>query len=367
MQSCRPATPEELNKAKAITEPADYYSMLGFKFKFCSSMPEISSFFRHVYRQFLLSQPCSIDYEFFLLENGKNPLLLVNDQAYPLCWSNYSPSQVHMIVFSTIANQITEHFLFHAAALSRENQGIIIVGSSGSGKTSLALKLAHERYEFLSDEFAPIHCQNLKLYPFPRSLGLRQGTLKLFPHLKNQPLLHNVDVTQDENWLMEANCLSPGDKPCSLKAIYFLDSDQGKGDFQMNMGLYEENSQFATALNAIPGVSFIHQAKKGDYPVYRFRIKRGNRCLINFYKACQPFKELLIYREEIREKEIDFSRERKFVPLDKSTAAIELLKHLLNRTRRNKLRRELQSMAQFLIEMGRIVEGVECWRVEEYD
>lgn len=363
MQSCRPATTEELNKVKAITQDADYYSILGFKLKFWSSDLEINSFFRHIYRQFLLSQPCSTDYEFILFENGHNPLLLINNQAYPLRRTSYSPNQVHMMVFNTIANQVTEYFLIHAAALSRKNQGIIIVGPSGSGKTSLALKLAHEGYDFLSDEFAPVHSQEHKLYPFPRSLGLRRGTLELFPHLKNQPLLHNMDIAQDENWFMDAACLSPRNKPCPLKAIYFLDSAQGKKDFQVNMGLYKENPEFAATMNAIPGVNLMGLEETDNYPVYRFRIRRGTRSWINFFEACQPFKEFLFYREEVREKEIDFSRKRKFVPLDKSVAAFELLKHLRNRTQLNFLRRELSSMSQLLIKMGRIVEGVECWQV----
>jgi hypothetical protein len=365
MFSCRSATIEELANAKASTQQVDYYSILGLKFNFWSNESQISGLFRHMYRQFLLHRPEAVDNKFFLFSrNNQTPTLVINDQVHPLQQSPLLPGKVHMLVFNTLIRQLEDYFLFHGAAAAREDEGIIIAGRSGAGKTSLVLKLVNEGYEFFSDEYAPIHRRNLKLYPFPRSLGLRRGTLELFPHLKTLPLRHNLEVAQGEKWLLDAAFFSPKKKPCSLKAIYFLDSKRRKGDYLVDMGLYREHLGFVAILNTLPGVSLLDEREKDGYPVYRFQLERKARCFVNFYSACQPFKEIVFYLEEAQEEEPDLSRKRSFIPMDKSAAALELLKHLQNRTRRSFLRREIPDMPQLLIEMGRIVEGVECWQVE---
>lgn len=370
MPNCRPATTEELAKIRTLAQQADYYSILGFKLKFWSSEMQISALFRNIYRQFLLPQPVPTDYEFFLLGgDDRNSLLLANDLAYPLYRTHLFPDQVHTLIFNTLAYQLTEHFLFHSAAVSRENQGIIIVGASGSGKTTLALKMVQEGYEFLSDEFTPIHCHGLKLYSFPRSLGLRRGTLKLFPNLKAQPLRHNPGVAQgvaqNEDCFLDAAYLSPRTEPCPLKTIYFLSPEPSinKKYYLIDMALYRENHKLAATLNALSEMTLVEQREEHGLSVYRFQIERAARSLTNFLYTCNLFKESILYYEKVPEEEPDFSQEREFVPLDKSTAALELLKHLHNRSRHSLLRRKFRRLSHLLLEMGRIVDRVECWQI----
>lgn len=367
MLDCRMATSNELAKAEAMSQDADYYSILGYKFRICSNETQFKDLFRYMYRQFLIQQPGVIDNKFsFFALNDRGSLLLIDNKVYPLREPAFLPSQVHARVLNIFMERITDYFLFHAAAAAKEDQGIIIIGPSGSGKTSFVLKLIQEGYEFLSDELSPVHNLNLKLHPFPRSLGLRQGTLELFPYLKKKQLRHNLKMTQWEKWFLDAASLSPRNKPCSVKAIYFLETEQQKNDYLVDVGLFREDSTFVSTLNALPGISLIKQLDLQRYPTYRFHIERTAQTINNFLHTCQKFKELIIYQEIVREEKKIFHK-RKFVPIDKPTAVLELLKHMCNNSKNSHLRRRFPSLSQLLVQMGRIIEGVECWRVKQWD
>ena len=398
LADCRPATAEEITKIRATACAPDYYAMLGLKFSLWSSDSQTSELFKHIYRKFLISTTESVDYDFLFLarNNGQEPVLLANDQLYVLNPSYLSNNGVHSLVLDTLIERITDYFIFHGAAVCRDNQGIIIVGPAGAGKTTLSLELVQEGYEFLSDELSPVCRQSLKLHPFPLSLGLRRGALQLFPNLKAHPLWHNLrrnlNATQAEKWFLDADYIKPRTTPCELRAIYFLnpgspsqycsslinqgcsspinwgttvrekDRENRKEDRLVDMALYQEEPKFAAALCSLPGIELVNLQHLDGYAVYRFRVERKSHGLTRFLRACQPFKESIFYREEASQYEPDFSRKKNLVPLDKPGAALEMLKHLRNRTSRSRLRREFPHLAQLMMEMGRVVEGVECWQ-----
>ena len=76
------------------------------------------------------------------------------------------------------------HFLqIHAAALVADEGALIIVGPSGSGKSSLALSLLLQGWKCLSDEIVFIDPSSCSILSFPRNFHVSRETLKHFPTL----------------------------------------------------------------------------------------------------------------------------------------------------------------------------------------
>lgn len=73
--------------------------------------------------------------------------------------------------------------LFHAAALFRKGKAILLPGKSGTGKTTLALWLTGQGWEYLSDETVCIEQGTLKLEAFCRAFHLKTSVVALVSHL----------------------------------------------------------------------------------------------------------------------------------------------------------------------------------------
>lgn len=72
------------------------------------------------------------------------------------------------LIFTEIVTRVSTHWLLHAAALAGPHGGVLIVGESGAGKTTLALALSRQGYQWLSDEVAAIDRTTGLLESFPR-------------------------------------------------------------------------------------------------------------------------------------------------------------------------------------------------------
>ena len=110
------------------------------------------------------------------------PVIITDGQADPLAPSaRPDPPRMrefaYLVVCRTIAEKVRTHFLVHAAALSYRDQGVMLVGDPGYGKSTLALALVRRGCRFLSDEFAALGRDDGLLHPFPRSLQLHPDTL----------------------------------------------------------------------------------------------------------------------------------------------------------------------------------------------
>jgi HprK-related kinase A len=71
----------------------------------------------------------------------------------------------------------------HAAVLARSGQGIILAGISGAGKSTLAAGLLARRWRYLSDEFALIEPNTLRVHAFPKALCIKSGSFGVVEEL----------------------------------------------------------------------------------------------------------------------------------------------------------------------------------------
>jgi hypothetical protein len=77
----------------------------------------------------------------------------------------------------------TEVLALHAGAVAWGQAGVVLPGTTGSGKTTIVTALVRAGFSYLSDEAALIEPQTGWLQLFPKSLTLRPDSLRLLPEL----------------------------------------------------------------------------------------------------------------------------------------------------------------------------------------
>jgi hypothetical protein len=76
--------------------------------------------------------------------------------------------------------------IVHAAAVAEDNACILIVGSPGSGKSTLVLSCLQRGMQHLADDVLFLYKDDgvVKVYAFPEDIGVRQGASKLLGHFE---------------------------------------------------------------------------------------------------------------------------------------------------------------------------------------
>ena len=113
-------------------------------------------------------------------DQSTHPQLIINGEVMQFEDNRVLQSEyVHSLILSSLYSLVRSHYLFHAAALTFKEKGIILTADSGYGKTTLALALVQRGFRFLSDEIAAVGRKDGLLYPFPRGLHIRDNTFNL--------------------------------------------------------------------------------------------------------------------------------------------------------------------------------------------
>lgn len=150
----------------------------------------------------------------------------------------------------TIEVQKLRHELYfvHAAALAYKGKGLMLVASSGGGKSTTTWALTHHGFLYLSDELAPIELQAHNILPYPRALSLKN------PPPESYPLPQRVLRTA-RTLHVPSDALPAGIQrtPVSLAAAFFLSYSPEAASPQVRpMGQAEAAARlFASALNAL--------------------------------------------------------------------------------------------------------------------
>lgn len=106
-------------------------------------------------------------------------------------------------------------FFLHASCVSRNSQGILIVGHSRAGKSTLSLSAVRAGFKFLSDEQPLLSLRDgqIRVHSFPRRIRLHRTDARFFPELepllKSSPLERLIFPIQK----FRAGCVTPSCKP----------------------------------------------------------------------------------------------------------------------------------------------------------
>lgn len=121
--------------------------------------------------------------------------------------------------------------VLHAASLATGTEGILIVGDSRSGKSTLALACLSSGMRYMAEENSIIDMERGLLYPFPMPFRMRRHALWLSPAFANLPGSAITDLTGDFRWLIDPAAISQdciNDQPVRLTHLLGLDGFAGQ-------------------------------------------------------------------------------------------------------------------------------------------
>ena len=119
----------------------------------------------------------------------------------------------------------SDYLQLHAASLARDGQGVVLAGTSGVGKSTLAAGLLARGWGLFSDEFALIEPQTLRLHAFPKAVCIKSGSFDIVKGL-------NLRIARDRPYVKvlkgAVGYINPADVPgrgatvpCPIKLILF--------------------------------------------------------------------------------------------------------------------------------------------------
>ena len=158
--------------------------------------------------------------------NGKSFFTRVNLQDYSEDLAGYCDpvSLLQAVPVETLARAKKDSFFIHAGVLSWKEQGILLVGNSKSGKTTLTVNLILHGFKFLSDEIACLSQDLSSLEPFPRKINLRRDCTGILGLSLDPGSVVNFMPTGEPVHMIDAEEIVPSclSEPCKPRYLFFL-------------------------------------------------------------------------------------------------------------------------------------------------
>lgn len=166
--------------------PALTFELFGRSLVLQVDHPEIHAYCSRVYKAVLSTAAPAADCDRAEMLIAQNPArITLNGERVELKEKAFR-SPFHMAVYGSSAI-FQRWFLSHgayspwyAAGLCIDGKAVVISAPSGTGKTTLTLELLRRGYGYYGDEFIFIRKHDRLVFPFARSLLIRDGTRKLF-------------------------------------------------------------------------------------------------------------------------------------------------------------------------------------------
>ena len=137
---------------------------------------------------------------------------------------SWLPGIITARLLETAGNEVTDHDLFHAGAVSHDGHGLLIVGESSFGKSSLSLGLLARGWGYLSDEVGAIQRTQPVLSPFPKPLEVEPRTIQMLELAVDGVVHRGGKVTLDPGSMFG----SASPEECRLGSVVFLVSGDGE-------------------------------------------------------------------------------------------------------------------------------------------
>lgn len=121
--------------------------------------------------------------------------------------------------------------VFHAAGVALNNKGILFLGDSGNGKSTLAAILMASGFDILADDFLPVLTETKQMYSFPAAISVKKPAIEMlssyFPELKNTKEYNFSNQGKTVRYL--ANPFSSKSEPEKVfcKALVFVKYEPG--------------------------------------------------------------------------------------------------------------------------------------------
>ncbi len=342
-----------------------------------SDSDDYLNLFHQMYRRFRLDEyspqrpRSTIKIILFTLPQNPwgKPVLIIDDEVRFLNTSRLLEGYVYETVFHTIISRVTSHYLIHAGVVAYKDQGIILSADSGHGKTTLVLELIRRGFKFLSDEMAALSRTDHAIYPFPRSLRIRPGTLERAgfpkPRVDAPKWLGKWILDIDE---IQANSL--GDKT-PLKYIIILRNSTQPPREQENirhreLGILVDHvdASLLDAIRRIDGVIDIQIGQNYNYPLLTLYATDRSPLLSKVEAICREQQILILEVIKRHEEHPSFESPVRLEKITQSQGAMELVRRFQGGHKSALLREEFNgSSTRLFVELATIIDRANCYQL----
>jgi serine kinase of HPr protein (carbohydrate metabolism regulator) len=177
------------------------YRIIHFEFRLTTCVSLLADLTQHLFSGFPPATNPTVDFSTTVLQDGSISLTQNHIPFKQFKNSDQFAAQFEWLVMHRALKNMP--FLgLHAGAVSFGSKTLLFPGHSGRGKTTLTLCCLAKGAHLITDEVALVHPETTHLSPFPRTLNIKQGTLKHLPIL-----LPSVDSSYMRK-IYQATCLS---------------------------------------------------------------------------------------------------------------------------------------------------------------
>jgi hypothetical protein len=316
------------------------YRFLDYQFRLGSDCREFMAHIEYQYPRFRLTgeEPDDSD-AYYLIRSDPTCRPYLFDQARNRFFDLVDPPllviQAYLILFQRILENMSSHFFIHGAALAWQGRGVVILGDSGFGKTTLTIELVKRGLTFLSDEFATIQRRTRLLTPFPRNLGIRPNS-PFYPEI-----LDRLGQGQMEKllWINGKAMVDLGDwlgcQPglaVPIDTLFMVKEGLEKPDHTlMRLSLIRKNPELLATIASIPGIVCQSQQRSagGAYDSYFLVPQGGGKMARLSALISQASRDVLACDNQAMPR--TFETEPRCEPLDPQMVVMAMLEFWRNR------------------------------------
>ncbi|NQU87486.1 MAG: hypothetical protein HQ541_17165 [Mariniphaga sp.] len=174
-----------------------------------------------------------VDSEIALVVNGKF------SGSWSLDKEHFMTGKVSMEILQKIYKKEEEEWMavFHAAGISNGKKGILFLGDSGNGKSTLSALLMSSGFEVLADDFLPVESDTSQLCFFPAAISVKKHAIDLliptFPELKHAKEYLYPAFNKTVRYLSNSDSAKGKPKKVQCKALVFVKYDS-KAELQFS-------------------------------------------------------------------------------------------------------------------------------------
>nr|WP_321354172.1 hypothetical protein [uncultured Draconibacterium sp.] len=172
----------------------------------------------------------------FKLLHHQNAFCLIADGENIGCWQekddHFLGGKFSMQILQRLYKKDESEWLgvFHAAGISNGKKGILFLGDSGNGKSTLSALLMANGFDVLSDDFLPVEKRKRHICRFPAAISVKKKAFSIlsawFPELDHSSEYSNPEANKVFRFLQLSNT-DLHSVPCV--ALVFVKYEPGSG------------------------------------------------------------------------------------------------------------------------------------------
>lgn len=226
-------------------ERTTYYRIFGCEFAICFGDAEFEKIVKFIYPHYLQKEGTSSQHIFYL-DGEKERFLIYLDGIEQFHTTKFEDvfSYLEWSITCMALRESRQFLQLHAGCVSRGNEGIILVGETGNGKTTLVYHLLEKGLRCLSDDILFVSTDEKKLYPFKRAFLVKAGLQKMIGlaeydiSKEKDNVFYSGDIAYFHPNIRYKDCWS---QPVSkVKAVVFLNYSEDKRFFKAQKYLAAE-------------------------------------------------------------------------------------------------------------------------------